>query len=158
MRSLLIFTVLLHAIFILALPAHAQTVNISGLSTLNLPSFSGSGNSSTEDDVCVYNSNNADYSISASGSGTGGAFTLASGGSTVAYHPFFRDTVGSGSFVELQNVNQNYDFTDASTTSLTCADSGGVNATVRIVANEADMLNANSGSYSGSVTLVVAPR
>lgn len=158
MRSLLLFALL--AIGPLVWPTYlfADTVNISGLSNLNLHTFTGSGNLSDEDDICVYRSDGANYSIRAQGSGASGAFTLASAGGTVAYHTFYRDVVGSGSFVELQNVNQNYDFTGASTTSTSCADSGGVNATVRITANESDLLSANAGNYSGSVTVVISPR
>jgi len=158
MRSLLLFALLAIGPLLRPDPVVAETVNISGLSNLNLPSFTGSGNLSDQDDICTYRSGGSNYSISASGSGASGAFTLSGAAGSVAYHALARDTVGSGSFVELETVNQLYNFTGASTTSTSCADSGGVNATVKITANESDLLAANAGNYSGSLTLVISPR
>ena len=158
MRSLLLFACCSVDAVLSVAPARADTVNISGLSALDLGSFSGSGDLSDQDNICVYHAEGAAYSISAYGSGASGAFTLASAVGTVAYRVFFRDSVGSGSFVQLQNPNQSYNFTGASTASSSCADSGGVNATVKITAVESALMSAIAASYSGNLTVVVAPQ
>ena len=144
--------VLLFLLLFIPRSAESQSVRISGMSDLSLGTWMGSGDLTNQATLCIYTLGNANYSIRATGNGAGSAFTLSSGGSTVAYEVYFKD---SGSFVQLTSGTRG-NFTDANTTTDGC---GGVNnATIKVVATAAALSAATAGSYSGTVTLLLESR
>ena len=127
-------------------------VRISNMNDLNLGSWTGMSDLTTQDDVCVYNDAGPNYLMTAEGSGAGGSFLLQSGANNIAYSVDFKES--GGSFTGLTATNSE-SFTGANQVSDTCG--GSTNATVRITASNAALLAAASGSYSGTLYLQVDP-
>lgn len=133
--------------------AEAQQVKISGFTNINLGPWNGAGDLSAENSLCIYNSSTPDYRVRARGSGTGNAFELPGSGGDVAYEVRFKQS--SSSYVSLTaDVFQN--FTDADTSDDTC---GGVaNANLEVRVKEDELSGAQSGSYSGTLTVLLETR
>jgi hypothetical protein len=141
----------------------AARVQISNLSDLTFadadlgPVISSGGTAQKTENVCVW-SNNTDkgYFITASGSGTASAFTLASGINTpVAYGVAWAGTTGASSGTALTAATKSTKFTSTANTS-TCA--GGQSATLLVSIAGADATNmVAAASYTGTLTLLVTP-
>ena len=79
-------------------------VRISGLDDISLLNLDPSVDASNNQDVCVWsNTSTRGYSITASGSGTGNAFTLASGASTVPYSVEWAGSIGQANGTARKN-------------------------------------------------------
>lgn len=131
-------------------------IRISGLADLALGSYSGSGDMSGADDICVYtNKAPGNYFVTASGSGAANAFTITNGTNTIAYNVFFNDTTGTSGEVSLASGVKSAQQTGANTTSASCG--GSSSANFHVVVPEANIQAAPAGSYSGTLTLVVEP-
>lgn len=146
------FLVALFLIFITPSLSKAL-VRISNMNDFNFGTWSGTGNLTASDNVCIYDSVNNNYRIRGSGSGTGGAFTLANGANTLPYSVTFQGTVG-GAVALTANV-QTAAIRAANTTSSTCA--GGTNATISITITAANMLTVDAGTYTGVLTILLRP-
>lgn len=146
---------LLLPILVLMLGPHAvqaQSMQISGLNDLTLGTWSGSGDLFSEDPLCVYFLGIEPYQITASGSGVGGAFTLTGTGGSVAYQVQFKGSTGA---YDTMTSGSARSFGDADISSQNC---GGLsNAHVKVLVTEAALSSALSGSYSGTVTLLLEP-
>ena len=131
-------------------------VRISGLADLALGTWSGSGSKTANDDVCVYTNNpGAGYRVTATGNGTGGAFTVASGAETVAYEVRWNDQTGTAGNVQLTSGVQLASQTGANTSSQTC---GGLNsANFQVTFTSSALAAAKSGAYTGLLSIVVEP-
>ena len=133
--------------------AEAQQVQITGFSDIALGSWTGSGDLSSEDGLCVYNSATANYRIRASGSGAGNAFSLSGVGDDVDYEVRFREDPGS--YVSLTaHTFQNY--TGANQVSPSC--SGVDNARLEVRVTAAELSTVPSGNYSGTLTVLLETR
>lgn len=141
----------------------AARVAISSLSDITFadtdlaPVLGGATSAQKTENVCVW-SNNADrsYFITASGSGSGNAFTLASGGNPVVpYSVAWNQQTSQTTGTSLTTATKSSKFT--STATLTnCG--GGASATllVSILGTDAAAMLAGA-SYTGALTLVVSP-
>ena len=130
-------------------------VRINQLADITLPDFSGSDVSDTSV-ACVYrNGLSGDYSITATGSGTGNAFTLTDTTDTVAYDVEFDDRSGSGFSGLASGVASNR--TNAESADNSCAGVGGSNADIRVTVTAANAASLPASTYTGTLTLVVAP-
>lgn len=160
-----------------AMPAHAATqgavgststgsvsisvtvpnlVRLTNLDDISLGTWSGTGDMSGSDNVCVW-STTRKYAITATGSGTSGAFTLTNGGaspSTLAYSVEWKDTSGAASGSALTTATALTGQT-SNVTSTTCG--GGTNATLLVKILEANLAAAPAATYTGTLTLVIAP-
>ena len=147
------FFIAITAIFIPSEFAFAQNVKITGVSDFAFGTWSGSGDMTDTDTLCIYrDSGGDDYSITASGSGAGGSFSVSSGGGNLSYQIRWRKS--GGSFISL-NANSGTNFDGAHTASETC---GGVdNAEIEIQFTSGSLEAAIGGSYSGTLTLLIAP-
>ena len=145
-------------------PASAQAtgahkVRVSGLSD----AIFGSVTSFTADavrsqSICVYSKAppTDNYRITASGSGSGGAFTLSSGTDTLPYEVQWSDTAGQNGGTQLSpNVplagQRNFAANDD------CSRGPATTATLLVVLRSAVLSAAIAGSYNGSLTLLVSP-
>jgi hypothetical protein len=131
-------------------------VRISSLDDIALGTWSGSGDMTGSDNACVW-STTRKYQITATGSGTAGAFTLTNGGatpSTIAYSVQWAGTSGAGSGSAMTSGTALTGQT-TSTTSTTCG--GSTNSTLLIRVLDADLSSAPAATYTGTLTLVVAP-
>jgi hypothetical protein len=146
------FMLLLVVVFFVA-PAFS-VVRISNMNDFSFGSWTGVGDLVQSDSICIHDSSTANtnrYTIRATGSGGGGAFSLNSGPNTLAYAVAWQGS--QGGIVNLTS-GTNTNFRRAST-STTCG--GGTNATLRITITEANMLAATAGSYSGTLTILLQP-
>jgi hypothetical protein len=131
-------------------------VQISALDDIALGPYVGAGDETGTDDLCVY-SNNGGYDITATGNGSGGqAFELTGTSSAVIpYTVEWATSAGAGTGTAL-------------TTGVTLAGQGGTfstpdcggvdNAQVIVTVADADLAAAPSDSYTGVLTLLVAPQ
>jgi hypothetical protein len=133
----------------------AILARVSGIDDIDLGTWSGSGDLAISDDICVWASGGG-YSITASGDGAGGAFTLGSGDNTVEYSVKWADGGGSESGTALSS-NAALEGQTSTATSSDCDGGNDPSATVAVEIAENQLAGAAGGSYSGTITLVVAP-
>ena len=126
-------------------------VNLTGADDMDLGTWSGSGDMSDDDDVCVWSSTNG-YNVTATGDGAAGAFTLSDGSNTLAYTVAWDDID-----TQDQSLTSGVALTGQSTdaTSVVCA-VGGDTANVGVTITEAAVAAAPAGSYSGTLSVTVA--
>jgi len=131
----------------------ASLVRVSNLNDINLGTFAGgAGNLAGSDTFCVYRNGTGNYNINMIGDGAASAFTLANGADTVAYSV---DFVNGATTTPMATGTALAGQTGANTTSDTC---GGVdNVSVNVAVSNAALASAPAGTYSGVLTMVVAP-
>lgn len=127
-------------------------VRISNLGDIVLGTFAGVDASGTSA-ACIYRNSATTYQITASGNGTANAFTLTDGTGTVGYSVTYADgaTVADSMSSGIALVGQ-----DGADTDVDCAATGN-NALIGVTVAAADAAALPAGSYSGTLTLVVAP-
>ncbi len=137
---------------------------ISDLSDMTLSSWSiGQGAVTLYSNVCIYSST-GNYKVTATGSGSSNAYTIASGSNTMPYSVVW-NAGGAGSLAStgtsLTTNVQSASFANASTASATCSGGGSANDTARVVVNIAnsDISAAASSStpYTGTLTMLITP-
>ena len=127
-------------------------VKISNLADITLPAFSGAdvGQSQT---ACVYsNSTGGVYTITATA--TGGSFDLLNGANSIPYVVEYDDQSGGGAATLTHGTSAT--MAGASGTDDDCGGSGS-NATIQIDVTAADASAVPQGTYTSTLTLVVAP-
>jgi hypothetical protein len=127
-------------------------VKISNLSDIILPGFTGTDVSGTSA-ACVYRNTGTSYNITATGSGAANAFTLTDGTTTVNYSVTYDDGDGADSLatgVALLADN-------ASDTNNDCATGPGNNGSIEVTVTAANAAVLPAATYTGTLTLLVAP-
>lgn len=137
-----------------ASPAPAQRVQISELSDVSFGLLTNLNVDAVRNqNICVYSQSNG-YNVRAFGDGNGGAFTLSDGANTLAYEVQWNSSAG-------QTVGTTLAPNAALTGQLSSAQqrscNQGPSASLIIVLRSAALSSATAGSYSGTLTLVVAP-
>ncbi|MEM6638801.1 MAG: hypothetical protein AAF610_02775 [Pseudomonadota bacterium] len=127
-------------------------VRISNLTDINLGVFAGA-DAVGSTAACVYRNGTGAYRITATGSGAGGAFSLTDGTNSVNYAVEFDDGTGS---LAMGTATPLIGRTGADPASATCATTGN-NATVTTTVAAADGAALPAGTYTGTLTLLVAP-
>jgi len=128
-------------------------VHLGGLESLSLGTWNGSGDLAGSDSLCVFINAGVPYSVTATGSGAGGAFTLANGSATIAYLARWDDGTG---FQPLTAGTALANRANASSTSLDCGGGTADNAVFSVQVPAANLQQAaGSGTYAGSVTVTV---
>ncbi len=137
----------------------AGRVQISGLRDVTFSDVDAGTAQSDNQDVCVWsNTAGNKYSIKASGSGTSGAFTLASGAlPEVNYTVEWNKLAARNSGTALANgvalTGQ-----DSVATAPTCASGPTKSASLIVKMDTTNLQNMQAGAtYTGTLTLVVAP-
>ena len=133
-------------------------VRISGLNDVNLLNLDPTLDAFDAQDVCVWsNTATSGYSITASGSGAGSAFTLASGASTVPYSVEWAGSAGQTSGTALAPATQETGFISAATNQL-CNSGPSASASLIVKLSSADLSTMQAGqTYNGTLTLLVQP-
>ncbi len=130
---------------------------ISGMADLNFGTWTGSGDLNQNENICVYtNQASGNYTVTATGDGAGSAFTLTDGSNTLPYNVYFNDVSGMAGEVALTATTANTAQGGAHTTSQTCG--GGNNANYHVEIEDTALAAVPSGTYSGTLTIVVEPR
>lgn len=136
-----------------AIPAHAQLVQITSVGNFGFGAWSGSGDLHSTDQVCIYRSSGgSNYRITATGSGAASSFRVANGGANIAYEVRWQP-LPAGSLTSL-TAGSPTGFSGASG-SINCG--GSTNALLDITITETALSAASSGSYSGTLTLLLEP-
>ena len=148
-----LLTSLMATLIGLATYSEAQTVKISGFTNISLGSWNGTGDVSGENSLCVFNSATSNYRIRARGGGLGNAFVLTGTSTDVDYEVRFKESVGS--YVSL-TADSFQNFTGANTTNDDC--SGVDNASLEVRVTDTELSTAESGSYSGTLTVLLETR
>lgn len=133
-------------------------VRITDVQDLNLGTFTGSGDLSADDSVCVYtNLSAATYKITAVGNGISSAFTLKNAADvTIPYLVYWNDQPNTSGEVELDSGVASGTQDGANTSSQTCVGPGN-NANFRVRILEASLLAAPPEVYTGTLSLLVEP-
>lgn len=132
-----------------------ELIQITQLQDFNLGVWSGLGAAQSSDDFCVFRNGYGGFSITAAGSNdAGGSFRLGSGsnfvpfsvefGSGGAWHPVSPSTTLSSSLTGF-----------AGDSTRNCG--GGTTHSMRVTVQESDLNNADVGSYSDVITVLVQP-
>jgi hypothetical protein len=144
----------------LALPtaAQAQQVRISRLTDVGFGTITAlETDQRLTRNVCVYSSAAAGrYSITARGSGAANAFTIASGTQTIPYEVQWAQTSGQTVGTALSTGVALAGQTSAALNS-GCTVAPTRTATLIVILRGTSLASATAGTYSGVLTLVVAP-
>ncbi len=150
------FAVLSCAAFLAAaMPAEAQRVRVRQLTDLNFGTLVEGVDRKLADSLCVFSTSvTRGYRVTATGSGPGGVFALASGGDTLPLEVQWAFSPGATSGVALApgvaRSGTTSNFVDASCSFTTTA-------TLIVILREEDVGRAPAGNYSGTLNLLIAP-
>lgn len=138
--------------------AQASNVRITGLSDVAFGTLSTSGaDAILSQSVCAYsNSATKGYRVTASGSGASGAFTLASGARTLAYEVQWNKLSGQASGSSL-SPNVALTGQTSTATQQACNSGPATSGSLIVIIRGSSAGIATAGSYSGTLTLVLAP-
>lgn len=155
-RSHLHWTLLLLAGIVCPSPALADKVRITKLSDVN---FGVVGSLQTDtrrsQNICVYsNGQSATYSVSASGSGAGSAFTLSNGPYVLGYDLEWSSLAGQTGGASL-TPNVALAGQTSSATNQQCSSGPSASASLTLVLRGASLAAAREGNYTGSLTLII---
>lgn len=141
----------------LPFPVAAQKARITNIADVSFGLISNlQADSRQSQNICVYSqSTGGAYSISASGSGSGSSFALSSGTNALAYEVEWSPQSGQTSGTPLSpNVALTGQTSSASHQS--CNSGPATSASLTIVLRSSELSQASEGSYSGTLTLLVA--
>lgn len=134
----------------------AQRVRIGGLSDVSLAAVSPDETATAAQSVCVWsNTATRGYSVTASGSGGGGAFVLASGAQSTRYDVAWNGSAGQGSGTRLAPGSPLAGQTSSAITP-DCAAGPSASLTVSVEASELRAAQAEA-TYLGTLNLLVSP-
>lgn len=135
-----------------------NNARITGLSDVAFGTLANlSSDSVQSQNVCVFsNSSTNGYYVQATGSGSGGAFTLASGSNLLAYDVEWSPSSGQSSG-NLLSPNVALTGQVSSATQPSCNSGPASSASLIILLRAAKLSSATAGTYSGTLTLLVAP-
>lgn len=135
----------------------AGTALINNLTDMAFTSLNPVAALSNKENVCVFANSilGGTYSITATGNGTGGAFTVSNGVSTVPYTVNWANTSGASSGTALTSGVALNGQTTGLITSICLL--GITDATLFVSFSLAALQSARSGSFTGVLTLLITP-
>ena len=133
-------------------------IQLTGLADVAFTNQDPAVAASSAQNVCVWsNSSTKGYYVTATGSGTGSAFTLASGASTVPYSVEWAGSSAQSSGTPLAASTALHGLTSTATNP-TCASGPSSTASLVVKIATADLQAMQAATtYTGTLTLVVAP-
>jgi hypothetical protein len=142
-----------------ASPARAQQVRVAGLEDINFGMIPAAVDRTSSQDVAVCSYRNKpqtlNYSVTAIGSGSGGAFQLASGPATLPFDVQWADAPGQTGGTMLQAGVAATGFGNGAN-GFDCPalpDTASLTVTIRA----ADLASAAGGTYSGTLQITIVP-
>ena len=150
------------AVLMVPMQAHAQSqARITGLTDVSYGTINSFTNQTNSQNVCIYSAFiffgfpiRRNYSVRATGNGTGGAFTLASGAGTLPYEVRWDDAANQTTGTQLLAGVNATGFGNAATNQ-TCT--GGENASLIVTITGASLTTATAGSYTGVLSITITP-
>lgn len=140
-------------------------VRIGGLDDFDFGVWPNAGLLTANDNICIGLTDTANYGLTASGDGTTGnpdAFTLSNGSAQIAYRVFYADSTNAGQGVEmtagalLSGQKASAVFRRIYNVNNPCAPNS-ENGNLRIQIDEAELLAAAAGVFTGVLTLTLSP-
>ncbi|MDH5434831.1 MAG: hypothetical protein OEY19_12880 [Gammaproteobacteria bacterium] len=133
--------------------SHAD-VKVSNLNDYYFGLYSGIGNFSLDDQICVNTIPVSNYQITFWGDGAGGLFQVNNGVNSLSYEVIFND---SFKLVGGRKVAPNVPLTNMKRSSIDEDCPTGLNGNIQVRFLQADLQAANPGRYQGYLTVTVAP-
>jgi len=140
-------------------PARAASdkARLTGLSDVAFGLIPGTADQTASQSVCAFSqSNTQGYSITAVGSGNGGAFTLSSGAATLAYDVLWADTANQTGGTQLVAGTAESGFTSTAKQQ-TCNNGPSTSASLTVALRSATLMSAMAGDYSGTLQITITP-
>jgi len=133
-------------------------VQLTGLADVSFTNQDPSTPAANAQNVCVWsNTSTKGYNVTATGSGAGNAFTLASGASNVAYSVEWAGNSGQSAGTALATGAALTGLTSTATNA-TCSAGASSTASLIVKIPAANLQNMQAATtYTGTLTLVVAP-
>lgn len=138
--------------------AASNKVRLSSLADISFGTISDvTSDAIQSESVCMYADTNTNgYNVTASGSGPGNAFQLASGLNSLTYEVQWNSSAGQSSGAQLSSGAPLNGQTSAATQQ-TCNNGPATSASLILIMRAAVLASAPAGSYKGTLTLVVGP-
>jgi len=140
---------------LVALPSFAD-VKISNLSDFDFGQYSGSGGLFDRDNICinVIPSSGNNYQVVITGDGSSGEFEISNGVDSLPFSVRYKDaTNGEGG----RKITPGEILSNQKNASDTLDCSDGLNAKIDVTFQEADLLAAQPGRYTGQLTITISP-
>ena len=136
------------------MPAAAQGVQISNLSDMGFGLVTDIGSDQVQaQSVCAFSGLlGGRYTVTASGSGAGGAFTLSNGSATLPYEVQWSSSAGQVSGTNLVAGRP----LPGQTMLLSCPVLQATNASLIVILRGIALSAARSGSYTGTLTVILS--
>jgi len=136
----------------------ADKVRITGLSDVAFGTIGNLGaNAVRSQSLCLYSGSSTNaYNVTASGTGPGGAFELASGGLSLPFEVQWSSSAGQSSGAQL-SPNAPLTGQVSGATQQACTSGPASSASLVVVLRSSALSSATAGTYSGTLTLLVAP-
>lgn len=137
-------------------PADAK-VRITGLSDVNFGTVSNLAVDAVQSQsICIYSNGVAQtYSVRADGTGSGGAYTLTNGGATLAYQVRWNSQAGQSNGTAL-NAGALLGGQTTNAQNQTCSTGPSTTASLIVTLPATSLSSASAGTYSGTLTIIVA--
>jgi hypothetical protein len=133
-------------------------VQIGGLTDIAFGNVDPSTAAAKSEDVCVWsNTSGRGYQVTATGSGASNAFALTDGTNTLPYSVEWAGTSGASSGSSLTSGTALTGLTSAAGNP-TCSSGASKSASLIVKMTATDLQAAVASSYTGTLTLVVAPQ
>lgn len=133
-------------------------VQISGLTDVAFGTVDPTSPASSAENVCVWsNTSGKGYSVTASGNGTGNAFTLSDGTNSLPYSVEWAGSSGQTSGTALTSGSALAGLSSTATNP-TCSAGPAATASLIVKMTAANLQAAVASAYTGTLTLVVAPQ
>jgi spore coat protein U-like protein len=133
-------------------------VQISGLNDIVFGTVDPAVGAASAEDVCVWsNTSGKGYTVTATGSGASNAFSLSDGTNSLAYAVEWAGTAGQSTGTALISGTA-LSGLSSTATNPTCSSGPAASASLVVKMTAADLQAAVASSYTGTLTLVVAPQ
>jgi hypothetical protein len=133
-------------------------VQISGLSDIAFGTVDPAVAAASAEDVCVWsNTSGKGYTVTATGSGASNAFSLSDGTNSLNYAVEWAGSAGQSTGTALVSGTA-LGGLSSTATNPTCSSGPAASASLIVKMAAADLQAAAASSYTGTLTLVVAPQ
>ena len=141
-----------------ALANPTDKVRITGLSDVAFGSIVNLGaDASRTQSICLYSGSSTNgYNVTATGSGSGGAFQLTSGSLSMPFEVQWSSSAAQSSGTQL-NPSTPLTGQVSTATQQTCSSGPAASASLIVVLRSSALSSAAAGTYAGSLTLLIGP-
>ena len=135
-----------------------EKFQISGMTAFTFGSWSGTGDLTQNDDICIYHNGDGSYKVTITDNSVlsaGFAVEDAADANEIAMSVNFNDETGTTGSIAVVDGTATAAQSGANTASTNCG--GGNSANIEVVVAEADLNAAPAGAYDSQITVLVEP-